>query len=672
MWGTSTGKSRLGSWKEWVFVLALGVLILSTAGCPPVPPGEGEGEGEGEPPTFAPGLAVIVEEVVIPEDLRPEVIFSLEDDDGNAVPMAELGDARFLLSYLVEDPVQGTKRFYSYVTRIEDPDGVANSGDEQVQATYDGARLNGVSANGDGTYTYKFATAVPADYMPDVTHQLGGQFERDYFVDDKVYVDNPVFTFVPDGSAVTETRELVETDVCNRCHTNLTLHGERHEVQLCILCHTTQSTDAQSGNTVDFPQMIHKIHRGEDLPSVEAGEPYFITGFRNTVHDYSDVAYPQDIRNCESCHTQAAKADEWKTTPALGACSACHDRTWFGSVAATPEGWENHVGGPQTNSALCAQCHPADSIASYHTLPTESAAAPGLDVAITDVTTNDVEGGVQVTVNFTVQDKNGAPYATLDSIGRFRANVAWPATDYLENQREDLLSPPEGSVLTNNGGGSYSYTFAYLFPGGTSDTFAIGFEGRVDFTYDGATVRQGVASSSVSYFTTDGSDPEARRGIVDMENCNVCHYDLHFHGGSRQGVDYCTFCHRTNESADELTINFKDMVHKIHRGEDLEMPYLGFEEIRFPGDESKCTICHEEGSYELPVPDEALPTVVMDGEDLISEVLPTSAACTDCHDDIYTFTHAALQTDFESSVESCVVCHGPGADFDVEVVHAGE
>jgi len=105
----------------------------------------------------------------------------------------------------------------------------------------------------------------------------------------------------------------VRTETCNKCHTRLQLHGERREVQLCITCHTPQSTDAQSGNTVDMPVMIHKIHMGEGLPSVEAGDPYQIVGFQNTVHDYSEVVYPQDVRNCVSCHTGAEMSDFYLT-----------------------------------------------------------------------------------------------------------------------------------------------------------------------------------------------------------------------------------------------------------------------------------------------------------------------------------------------------------------------
>ena len=64
------------------------------------------------------------------------------------------------------------------------------------------------------------------------------------------------------------------------------------------MCHESYSFDAQSGNSIDLKVMIHKIHSGETLPSVEAGGFYGIFGFGNTFTDFSDVVYPQDKRNC--------------------------------------------------------------------------------------------------------------------------------------------------------------------------------------------------------------------------------------------------------------------------------------------------------------------------------------------------------------------------------------
>ena len=77
---------------------------------------------------------------------------------------------------------------------------------------------------------------------------------------------------------------------------------------MCVLCHTPQSTDADTGNTVDLKVMVHKIHMGSSPPSVKAGKPYQIIGFNQTVSDWSNVVYPADVRRCETCRSQTTKA----------------------------------------------------------------------------------------------------------------------------------------------------------------------------------------------------------------------------------------------------------------------------------------------------------------------------------------------------------------------------
>ncbi len=88
--------------------------------------------------------------------------------------------------------------------------------------------------------------------------------------------------------------------------------------QYCAMCHESYSFDAQSGNSLDLKVMIHKIHAGETLPSVEAGGFYGIFGFGNTFTDLGEVVYPQDKRNCSTCHqesdTDTPQASNWRLT----------------------------------------------------------------------------------------------------------------------------------------------------------------------------------------------------------------------------------------------------------------------------------------------------------------------------------------------------------------------
>lgn len=118
---------------------------------------------------------------------------------------------------------------------------------------------------------------------------------------------------MPDGSVKPETRDVVRTESCQRCHVDdFAFHGTtgRTSVQMCVLCHTPQSTDPDTGNTLDFPVMVHKIHMGKDLPGVKAGGKYQIIGFGNAVHDYSHIGFPTDQRNCTVCHEQTTGAGQ--------------------------------------------------------------------------------------------------------------------------------------------------------------------------------------------------------------------------------------------------------------------------------------------------------------------------------------------------------------------------
>ncbi|MBI5094567.1 MAG: OmcA/MtrC family decaheme c-type cytochrome [Candidatus Hydrogenedentes bacterium] len=661
-----------------ISVLALTTLAL--CGCPgfPLPTPTPTPTPTDQPPgsAVAPGLNVTITSVTIPSDLKPVVKFTAKDNKGNIIPLNELTDCRFALGYLETPGTGSTARVINYTTRV-------SSG--YTQATSDSARLTGLTQTNDGVFTYKFVTAVPAGYSKSATHQLGGQLRRQDVVDGLIYPTNVVFNFRPDGGTKTlATRAIVDTATCNACHTRLSAHGTRREVQYCIMCHNTQTSDSSNGGSLDFPVMIHKIHMGKDLPSVVAGDPYVVQG-----RDYSTVAFPQDVRNCTTCHQSAPQANVYVTTPTLAGCAACHDRTWFGNPDLTPAGFTAHVGGSQSNDQLCALCHTESlsgsvPILTSHLLPEESEGAIGLALAITDVTTTPPvtkAGGTTLKVSFTVQDKDGNPITDLSTLSRLAINCAWPAAEYTTQKSETLAGGAVTGTLVNNGGGAYDYTFTAELPATSSDTFAVALEGRRNFTFRGATYRQGPSSNGLTYFTIDGSDPVARRQIVDDEKCNKCHKDLHLHGANRMGVDYCAFCHKPDGTdisrrpagSTPESIHFKTMIHKIHTGENLSEAFeiygfggtaIGFNEVRFPGDRSQCTVCHVTNSTNLPVPDVSLPTVAT----VDNEIQPTRAACNSCHDSLAANIHALLQTSADG-VESCEVCHGTAAEYAVAIVH---
>src|SRR5437773_1838796 len=74
-------------------------------------------------------------------------------------------------------------------------------------------------------------------------------------------VDNEEYSWVPNGSPVTVVRDVVRTETCNKCHDPLQAHGgSRRDVALCVTCHTPQTVDPDTGNTVDLKVMVHKIH----------------------------------------------------------------------------------------------------------------------------------------------------------------------------------------------------------------------------------------------------------------------------------------------------------------------------------------------------------------------------------------------------------------------------
>jgi OmcA/MtrC family decaheme c-type cytochrome len=490
---------------------------------------------------------------------------------------------------------------------------------------------------------------------------------------------NDVLYFVPNGSAVTTNRNVVSTKACNQCHDPLFGHGgSRLTVEVCILCHTPQTVNPDTQLTQDMPVLIHKIHMGKNLPSVQAGTPYRIW-HRGAWSDFSDVGFPggtDELKNCTICHQGAAQADQYKTAPSRAACGACHDNVDFATG-------KNHVDLPQVTDNQCSNCHPATgsdfdtSVTGAHVVSTKAKQLPGVIFAITGV--DNAKPGQKPAVSFTVKDKAGN-LVDISKMTRFSLTMTGPTTDYGNYVSEDARKAPTG-------GGGYVYTFSAALPNDAAGTFVVGAEGYNTVTVNPGTVIAASVRDSganvVYYFGINGAKATPRRQIVSQAKCVGCHTDLPFHGGQRNQVEYCVVCHSPTvtdisqrTAGDKAqSINFKNLIHKIHTGANLTTDYTvmghnqsvnNYNEIGYPGDRRDCQQCHLPGTYNLPISDGQINQV--SPRDYITSMPPVTAACLSCHTTKAAASHALVMT--SPLGESCDSCHGPNAEASVSKVHA--
>jgi OmcA/MtrC family decaheme c-type cytochrome len=175
------------------------------------------------------------------------------------------------------------------------------------------------------------------------------------------------------------------------------------------------------------------------------------------------------------------------------------------------------------------------------------------------------------------------------------------------------------------------------------------------------------------YFPVDNSPMAARRVVVSLANCSNCHQNLGIvHGGSRGNTQECVICHNPTltDSTSKDTVSFASQIHSIHRGSNLTNPYIlgttNFQSVLFPGDLRDCNTCHVGASYQVDNVG-AVASIATPGE-FTATTPPITAACQGCHDDKSTASHALANT--TTLGESCATCHGIGAQFAVDTVHA--
>ncbi|HWE48816.1 MAG TPA: OmcA/MtrC family decaheme c-type cytochrome [Bryobacteraceae bacterium] len=655
-----------------------------------------------------PGGTVTVQSAAIASDGTITATFTLADPAGLPLDIAGVTTpGTFSLSFIAGYIPKGQEQYVTYTTRAASGAVVAST--QQPGADSGGTTTATATA---GQYVYTFKTKA-ANFDPTVTHTIAIYGSRNLTAYNlgTDYVST-TFNFVPNGSKVVTTRDVINNASCNRCHDQLSFHGgSRRGITMCVMCHTPQGVDPDTGNTLDLKVMAHKIHMGSSLPSVIAGKPYQFIGFNNAVSDFSNVVDPAMAQRCTVCHdqtTKAAQATAYLTNPTRAACGSCHDDVNFATGA-------NHAAGPEPDDTKCAVCHIPQgasdfdaSITGAHVVATESSLLSGLNATIKSVTGS---AGSKPVVTFQLKDSkgNGVLPSALSSLS---LTMAGPTTDYgYTSFGADVTTTPgyvteSATKASCAADGTCVYTFTHAVPAGATGTYAIGLEGRRSETILSGTPKQQTvqygAANPVSYFSVDGSTVAPRRSVVALANCNQCHVNLSLHGTLRNNTAYCVMCHNpsntdftvrsaatnaTDKALPNQGINFNLLVHRTHFGpnaaaDGTKNPYVvvGFggshndlSQTLYPpfsptgsaGDTRNCSICHVSSSEQtLPIGKNP----VVDPQGWLNPTQATAGACSGCHTSVAEASHFLGNTTILG--ESCTVCHSSGAAYAVNQVHA--
>jgi OmcA/MtrC family decaheme c-type cytochrome len=451
-----------------------------------------------------------------------------------------------------------------------------------------------------GYYTYTFSTDITTATIPDTstliwdpsaTHRVAVQLRIRDANRQTVAVANPFYDFTFDSSGdsvpvdAADTRVVVDKSACNECHNRLAMHGGgRVEPQYCVMCHNPGSTDPVTGNVVDFKVMIHKIHKGRALSA-----PYIIG-----TTDFSDVGFPQDLRNCTKCHDGSKRnmdgdlitpqGDNWKTKPTQQACGACHDDVDFNDH----QTFDFIADDGTLDNSACAVCHAgASSIASVQTVHFNQlqAHAENYQFNIEDVAYDSITRQVTVTYSLTNPNDATAYDLTADCTGactsantyyNLRLYVASLALIGVSDSVADYTNTVNDRAVNGTDDGNHHYTLTLpALPDtsaeqshGTARVVSIGqvkeplvlnvATGEID----AGTLVNVPVLNTFEDFTIDGT-LQPRRQVVSTDKCNVCHAFLGtasasntlanaFHGGARNTVDACPICHNANRASTTL------------------------------------------------------------------------------------------------------------------------
>ncbi|MDT0497836.1 OmcA/MtrC family decaheme c-type cytochrome [Algiphilus sp. W345] len=593
------------------------------------------------------------------------VDFTLIDESGLPYVGLPASTLEVMLARLLPGTDGDADSWQSYINQTEEPSGSGAGTEETIIAARDSG--GSLEDHNDGSYSYTFGADVThvtepraVEYDATLTHRVAIAVRSGTLPT----VNNAVYTWQPStGSTEPEDgRDMVAQASCNACHGDLSAHGgARRDVKLCVTCHNPGSVEASSGQSIDFMVMIHRIHAGAELPSVVAGTPYLIYGYGNSVHDYSEVEFPKDLRNCTGCHnpddSSTPQAAHFINKPTLQACGSCHDDVDFAAGAAG-----GHPGGVVTDNTQCTVCHAenrvAGSVPESHQIPGKLWAAR---FQYNILSIDDTGQGQYPSVSFSVTnpEDGNAPYDILADApftaggnSSLSIDIAWSTADYGNVGSGDYPGGPVAisalSAATSNGDGTFTVTSSVPVPYDVTGSGTVAIEGHPAGDYDGDGIysdRIPVTGVTENFAITD-TVPAARRSVVSLDKCQACHGvndGLSFHGNNRtDNVQLCTMCHTPNatdlavrpddpdasangvntaavDGLEQRPIDFKLMIHAIHGASVRSSNFVvygyrssvnDFSGIGYPGVVANCTQCHESSSYALPLQSTVLGTTI--------------------------------------------------------------
>jgi OmcA/MtrC family decaheme c-type cytochrome len=502
-----------------------------------------------------------------------------------------------------------------------------------------GAASVGVPSTGDprltglGNGSYRFVlTPLPANPTAEErarTHTVGVYVSNTppapagQIGDAEEQPASATFNFVPAGGTP-ELHQVVAANSCNTCHAPaVRAHGRRLGVQLCLTCHTPQTRDPDTNNSVEFAEMVHKIHYGggralgaadvnplidtaarpptfpegpTTWPPNPAGEPqpYTIIGNQRNTFVF-DHEFINDVRNCTLCH-QGEDADRHLTFATQQSCTTCHSNVKFDGSAAGFCDTQAGDGGDCNHPSLvpqgtsCSACHSPDLVRSSHV--SRFALAERYRYEIQEVTVDDAR---IPTVRFRVLDTANNQPRNLDTDPSYTTpgsslsvRFSWPTQEYT-NVGSGATSPGQPVAVAGIAGGARARATPTAPPNlvdveGQPNTYALtstapipGGVTRASGHLEGHPVLLGEnvrVVNAIQTFGVGGAAATPRRQVVAVENCNACHGVVSAHGENRNGsTDTCVVCHNPKATdagrrgtvvAGESTIDFKVMIHQIH------------------------------------------------------------------------------------------------------------